>query len=240
MEIKSGLLPSSNNNTQVNGHIDQPNSNSTTQQSEIDMLRMEDQQEQIDSNDPILAKRLLRFDLGKREIGVMFALSNIIYVPTAFFIQYIPKRYVQKHTIISISILLTPVGVLLIGANSLSSITLGILMLGFFPTPLWIFLLPSMQEDCSNLFANQCQKRRLNYLTAGIYNFFITLGQIVGYIIGPLANQRYGATTTSQMVAAFIFIQFFVYCFGVAMSDRSTAWRKKGRRRGRYFARYIV
>jgi predicted MFS family arabinose efflux permease len=130
--------------------------------------------------------------------------------------------------------------VLLIGTNSLSSITLGILMLGFFPTPLWIFLLPSMQEDCSNIFANQCQKRRLNDLTAGIYNFFITLGQIVGYIIGPLANQRYGATTTSQMVAAFIFLQFFVYYFGVAMSDRSTSWRRKGRRRGRYFARYIV
>ncbi|KAL7512913.1 hypothetical protein ACHAXN_010147 [Cyclotella atomus] len=43
--------------------------------------------------EPILAKRLLQFSLGKREIGVMFALSNIIYVPTAFFIQYIPKRY---------------------------------------------------------------------------------------------------------------------------------------------------
>ena len=132
--------------------------------------------------EPILAKRLVQFDLGKLGIGVMFALSNLVYVPTAFFIQYIPMRYYDKHVVIAISILLTPIGVLFVGASSLPFVTLGVLLLGFFPTPVWILLLPTMQEDVSNLFSNRSHKRCVNDLTAGIYNLFMTLGQIVGYV----------------------------------------------------------
>ena len=190
--------------------------------------------------EPILAKRLLQFDLGKRQIGFMFALSNIVYVPTAFFIQYIPSKYIDKHTTVAISILLTPIGVLLVGANSLPLMTLGILLLGLFPTPVWIYLLPSMQEDASILFTDGTNKRRVNDVTAGIYNMFITLGQIVGYIIGPLVNKTYGVTTTTRIVAGFIFMQLFVYCFGVGMCSKRSSWQRKGRRRGRYFARYIL
>jgi MFS family permease len=190
--------------------------------------------------EPILAKRLLTFNLGKREIGVMFALSNLVYVPTAFCIQYVPMRYIEKHTIIAISIILTPIGVLLVGVNSLSMLTLGILFMGFFPTPVWIMLLPSMQEDASTLFSNQDQKRCVNDLTAGIYNLFITLGQIVGYIIGPLVNQSYGVETTTRIVAGFIFVQLIVYCFGVGMCNRNARWQRKGRRKGKYFAWHVL
>ena len=132
--------------------------------------------------EPILAKRLVQFDLGKLGIGVIFALSNLVYVPTAFFIQYIPMRFFDKHVVIAISILLTPIGVLFVGASSLPFMTLGVLLLGFFPTPVWILLLPTMQEDVSNLFSSRNHKRCVNDLTAGIYNLFITLGQIVGYV----------------------------------------------------------
>ena len=190
--------------------------------------------------EPILAKRLVHFDLGKRQIGFIFALSNIVYVPTAFCMQYLPMRNVKKHTVIAISTLLTPIGVLLVGVNSLSFVTVGILMLGLFPTPVWIVLLPSMQEDASALFSNEHHKRCVNDLTAGIYNLFITLGQIVGYIIGPLVNQFYGVTTTTRIVAGFILLQLFVYCIGVGICRSSTRWQRKGRRRGRYFARYIL
>ncbi|KAL3786866.1 hypothetical protein HJC23_013787 [Cyclotella cryptica] len=189
--------------------------------------------------EPILAKRLTHFDLGKRGIGIMFALSNLVYVPTAFCIQFIPKKIIHKHTMIATSILLTPIGVLLVGSNSFAFITFGIVWLGLFPTPVWIMLLPSMQEDASNLFPNQDKKRCVNDLTAGIYNLFITLGQVVGYIIGPLVNQSYGVVTTTRLVAGFIFLQLIVYCVGVGMCGGRLRWQRKARRKGRYFVRYI-
>ena len=190
--------------------------------------------------EPILAKRLVHFDLGKKQIGFMFALSNIVYVPSAFFMQYVPLKNVKKHTIVAMSTLLTPIGVLLVGINSLPIMTLGILMLGLFPTPVWIVLLPSMQEDASLLFPDEHLQRCVNDLTAGIYNLFMTLGQIVGYIIGPLVNQVYGVTTTTQIVAGFILLQLFVYCIGVGMCGIRARWQRRGRRRGRYFARYVL
>jgi predicted MFS family arabinose efflux permease len=188
--------------------------------------------------EPILAKRLTHFDLGKRGIGIMFALSNLVYVPTAFCIQFIPKRIIPKHAVIATSILLTPIAVLLVGSNSFTFITLGILLLGLFPTPVWIMLLPSMQEDASNLFPYQDQKRCVNDLTAGVYNLFITLGQIVGYIIGPLVNQSYGVVMTTRLVAGFIFVQLIVYFVGVGMCGGRLRWQRKARRKGRYFVRY--
>ena len=77
---------------------------------------------------------------------------QILYVPTAFFVQYVPMKNIKKHTVVAISTLLTPIRVLLVGISSLSIMTLGFLMLGLFPTPVWIVLFPSMQEDASFLF----------------------------------------------------------------------------------------
>jgi MFS family permease len=188
--------------------------------------------------EPILAKRLVHFQVQKRGIGLMFALSNIVYVPTAFGLQYLPK-WMEKHFVIALSMLATPLAVLLVGNDSFWLMTTGIMLLGFLPTPVWIFLLPSMQEDAAALFSSD-QKRCVNDLTAGVYNLFITLGQIVGYVIGPLVNQSYGVVMTTRIVAGFILAQAIINCVGVVMfGGRVVRWQRKRKRKGRYFVRYI-
>ena len=52
---------------------------------------------------------------------------QILYVPTAFFVQYVPMKNIKKHTVVAISTLLTPIRVLLDNAsNSWPFMTLGI------------------------------------------------------------------------------------------------------------------
>jgi MFS family permease len=164
--------------------------------------------------EPILAKRLELFQVGKKGIGIIFALSNVVYVPTAFLMQFIPKRC-EKHLTITIALALTPIGVLLVGSNSFVLVIVGILSLGLLPTPVWILLLPSIQKDASRLFVDPSVKRCVNDLTAGIYSSFMVLGQIVGYVFGPMLNESYGMKTSSRVVAALIFTQSLVYHVGV-------------------------
>ena len=104
---------------------------------------------------------------------------------------------------------------LLVGSNSFVLVIVGILSLGLLPTPVWILLLPSIQKDASRLFVDPSVKRCVNDLTAGIYSSFMVLGQIVGYVFGPMLNESYGMKTSSRVVAALIFTQSLVYHVGV-------------------------
>ena len=89
---------------------------------------------------------------------------------------------VQHHH--TLSIMLTPIAVLLTGVKSLPSVLVGIILLGILPTPVWVQLLPWIQEESTILFPDT--KRHLNDTIASIYNSSMTLGQLVGYTIGPL------------------------------------------------------
>jgi len=61
-------------------------------------------------------------------------------------------------------------------------------------------------------------KRRVNDLTAGMYNSFMVLGQVVGYIIGPLmmvgSEKQHGFARMTQIVALMIFLQSLMFYFG--------------------------
>jgi len=170
--------------------------------------------------EPLLAKRLDDFHVGKKQIGMVFSLANIIYVPTVFLAQYLPRHYTlrRQHGIISLSTMLTPIVVLLIGSNSFPSVILGIALQGLLPSPVWIMLLPFMQEQSAVLFPHPTMKRRVNDLTAGMYNSFMVLGQVVGYIIGPLmmvgSEKQHGFARMTQIVALMIFLQSLMFYFG--------------------------
>ena len=177
--------------------------------------------------EPILATRLVDLHVGKKWIGIIFGLVNIVYVPSAFLMQHFPKRF-ERHSTITISMVLTPFSVLMTGSIHFPLLIAGVICVGFFPTPVWIMLLPTMQEDVSALFPDPSLKRSLNDVTAGIYNSFMTLGQVVGYIIGPLLNGRYGFAITTWVVAVLIFLQSLVYYyFGTGAFER---WLKSRRR----------
>jgi hypothetical protein len=109
--------------------------------------------------------------------------------------------------------MLTPLAVLLVGSDSLAVLIVGVTLNGILPTPVWVHLLPWMQEEALKLFPDPNTSRCVNDLTATIYNSFLTLGQVVGYVTGPLLASR-GFARTTQMVALLTFIQSLLFFFG--------------------------
>ena len=85
--------------------------------------------------EPLLAKRLESFDVGTKQIGLIFSLSNMVYVPAVFLVQYLFRDSKGRHRTIALSTALTPVAVLLTGSNQLSLVVLGISLIGLLPTP---------------------------------------------------------------------------------------------------------
>ena len=164
--------------------------------------------------EPLLAKRLdNHFHAGKKEIGIVFSLSNIIYVPVVFLVKYLPKHRSWRHWVIFISTALTPISALLIGSNKYSLVIFGIVLIGLLPTPVWILLLPFMQEESEMLYPSPSVQRSVNDITAGIYNSFMTFGQLVGYAFGPILA-AYNFATMTKLVALLIFLQSILFYFG--------------------------
>jgi len=164
--------------------------------------------------EPLLSKQLdHNFDVSMSEIGMIFSISSIVYVPMVYLVQFLPSQGKGRHRTISIAVMLTPLAVLLVGSNSLAVLIMGVTLNGILPTPVWVHLLPWMQEEALKLFPDPNTSRRVNDLTATIYNSFLTLGQVVGYITGPLLASR-GFARTTQMVALLTFIQSILFFFG--------------------------
>ena len=180
--------------------------------------------------EPILASRLdVFFHLGKKEIGVIFSLSNVVYIPTAFLLQFafFGSNMRRRRFIILFSIAFTPLAVLLIGSNSIQCLITGMLLLGLLPTPVWIMLLPSMQEDSLDIYPHH--RRVVNDLTAGIYNSFMIFGQVIGYVIGPALNASVGFGNTAWIVGGLILIQAISY-YSFVLSNASDGRLKSVRK----------
>jgi MFS family permease len=170
--------------------------------------------------EPLLAIRLDNFfHVGTREIGFIFSIASITYVPTVYLSQYLPRHGIGRHRTIATSVMLTPLTVLLMGSNSFPVLILGVVLRGILQAPVWVHLLPWMQEESLKLFPDPDHKQCVNDLTASIYNSFMTLGQVVGYSIGPLMASR-GFSQTTQMVALLIFFQSALFYFGTGEYDQ--------------------
>lgn len=174
--------------------------------------------------EPILAKRLDSFDVGKKQIGLIFSVANIVYLPVVFLVQYLPKDRSGRHRIIAMSTFLTIIAVLLVGCNQLSLVVIGIGLTGLLPTPVWVFLLPFMQEESTITFQGAKSKRRLNDITSGMYNSFMTLGQVIGYLIDPIFG-GVGFYFTTRFVAILLLLQSFLFYFFGA-STRGSRYNK--------------
>lgn len=170
--------------------------------------------------EPLLAIRLDNFfHVGTREIGIIFSIASIAYVPMVYLSQYLPRHGIGRHRTIATSVMLTPVSVLLMGSNSFSVLILGAVLIGILQAPVWVHLLPWMQEESLKLFPDPDHKQCVNDLTASIYNSFMTLGQAVGYSIGPLMASQ-GFSQTTRMVALLIFFQSALFYFGTGEYDK--------------------
>jgi predicted MFS family arabinose efflux permease len=171
--------------------------------------------------EPILATRLdTYFHLGKKEIGFIFSLSNFVYIPSALLLQFALVGSRKRRLVIFLSTAITPLAVMLVGSTSIHWLIIGILLLGLLPTPVFVMLLPSMQEDALAVYQDNVRYRRMaNDLTAGMFNSFLSLGQVLGYCLGPTLNAMVGFSTTTWAVASLIMMQAISYYYFVLISN---------------------
>ena len=169
--------------------------------------------------EPLLSKHLDHtFDVSMSEIGVIFSITSIVYVPAVYLVQFLPSSGQGRHRTISAAVMLSPIGVLCVGSNSLTILILGVVLLGIFPTPVFVMLLPWMQEKALDLYPDPNVSRLVNDLTATIYNTALTMGQITGYILGPLLASR-GFSQTTKLVALLTFSQGVMFFVGAGGSE---------------------
>jgi predicted MFS family arabinose efflux permease len=170
--------------------------------------------------EPLLAVRLRdNFHIGTREIGVIFSVSSISYVPAVYLSRYLPRLGIGRHRTISISVVLTAMTVMLMGSDSFPVLMLGVATRGMLQAPVWVHLLPWMQEESARRFPDPHHGRIVNDLTASLYNSSMKLGQVVGYGIGPWMSSH-GFARTTQVVALLMCFQSVLFYFGAGGCDR--------------------
>jgi MFS family permease len=177
--------------------------------------------------EPLLSKHLDHtFDVSMSEIGVIFSITSIVYVPAVYLVQFLPSSGQGRHRTISAAVMLSPIGVLCVGSNSLTILILGVVLLGIFPTPVFVMLLPWMQEKALDLYPDPNVSRLVNDLTATIYNTALTMGQITGYILGPLLASR-GFSQTTKLVALLTFCQGVMFFVGAGGGSEAAGEREQ-------------
>ena len=66
--------------------------------------------------EPILATRLLDFNLTTNQIGMFFAILPIFYIPSSIAVQLFPI-WIEKRVIMIVSALLTSISFLFVGPS---------------------------------------------------------------------------------------------------------------------------
>jgi MFS family permease len=161
--------------------------------------------------EPLLTLRLEKhFHIRLSHIGMIFSLANIVYVPAVYLSQYLPRHGNEQCRTIAISIMLTPMGVYLLGSDSLSVLIVAVTLCGILQAPVWVHLLPWMQEEAFKLHPVLEHRQLVNDITSSIYNSSNTLGQAVGYIIDLLMTSH-GFAQMTHMVALLVFIQGAIF-----------------------------
>jgi MFS family permease len=157
--------------------------------------------------EPLLALRLEKhFHVRLSHIGMIFSLANIVYVPAVYLSQYLPRHGNGQRRTIAISVMLTPLGIYLLGSDSLSVLIVAVTLCGILQAPVWVHLLPWMQEEAFKLHPVPEHKQFVNDITSSMYNSSNTLGQAVGYII-DLLMASHGFSQMTHMVALLVFVQ---------------------------------
>ena len=165
--------------------------------------------------EPILAERLLDFDLSSMQIGFFFGIWPIFYIPASIAVQYIPRNIDNRVTII-ISAFLTGIAFIFVGpsemlgmSNSLVLMGIGQALVGVFTAFMMIPGLPEMVESTIPLFPGQ--EREVNDLSSGIFNSFLGFGQVVAPAYGSFVTEAVGFRKTADIVAIMCFIFAFLY-----------------------------
>ena len=108
--------------------------------------------------EPILAERLVDFDLSSMQIGLFFALWPVFYIPSSIAVQYFP-RSIDKRVTIILSAFFSGVAFIFVGPSEMlnfpdSLILMGVgqALVGIFTAFMMIPGLPEMVESTLPLF----------------------------------------------------------------------------------------
>lgn len=130
--------------------------------------------------EPILAERLVEFDLSSMQIGFFFAIWPVFYIPSSIGVQCLPAR-IDRRVIIIVSAFFTAIAFIFVGPsevfglpNSLVLMGIGQALVGVFTAFMMIPGLPEMVESTIPLYPGQ--EREVNDLSSGIYNSFLGFG----------------------------------------------------------------
>ena len=167
--------------------------------------------------EPILASRLIEFNLSSMQIGLFFAIWPIFYIPSSIAIQYVP-RWVDKRFTIILASFLTFVAFIFVGPseifnlpNSLLIMGIGQALIGIFTAFMMIPGLPEMVESTIPLYPGQ--EREINDLSSGIYNSFLGFGQVIAPAYGSFVTEAIGFRMTSDIVAILCLVFAISYFF---------------------------
>ena len=165
--------------------------------------------------EPILAERLVEFDLTSLQIGLFFAIWPVFYIPASVLVQYMPRSIDRRVTII-LSALFCGIAFIFVGPseifgfpNSLVLMGFGQALVGIFTAFMMIPGLPEMVESTIPLFPNQ--ERQVNDISAGLYNAFLGFGQVMAPGYGAFMTEAVGFQMTADVVAIVCFIFATIY-----------------------------
>lgn len=169
--------------------------------------------------EPILAERLVEFNLDSMQIGFFFAIWPVFYIPASISVQYFPQKWDKRFTII-MSALFSTIAFIFVGPSvlfgfpdSLVFMGIGQALVGVFTAFMMIPGLPEMVESTIPLYPNQ--EREVNNLSAGVYNSFLGFGQVVAPAFGAIVTEAVGFRMTADIVALVCFLFSIIY-FAVA------------------------
>ena len=165
--------------------------------------------------EPILAERLVEFNLNTIERGLFFAILPILYIPATVMVQYVPQSIEKRFTII-VSSFGSGIAFLFVGPSQLCDFPDSLVLMGIGQALAGIFRafmivpgLPEMVEATIPQYPGQ--EREVNDLSSGIYNSFLGFGQVIAPAFGSILTERIGFRLTSDIVAIICFVFTLLY-----------------------------
>ena len=165
--------------------------------------------------EPILATRLLDFELTTTQIGLFFAILPIFYIPSSVAVQFFPT-WIEKRVTMILAALFSSFSFLFIGPSQMFNFPdqlylmgIGQALVGLFIPYMLIPALPEMVDYSLPLYPGQ--ERETNDLSSGIFGAFLGIGQVLSPPYGSFMTARHGFRTTSDVVAIICFIFSLLY-----------------------------
>jgi MFS family permease len=157
--------------------------------------------------EPVLAFRLSEFEISAFQIGMFFAIQPISYIALSFTISWFTSRYANRGVII-MGALLSSVSMLCVGPShylpdALYIMGIGQLLIGGFGLFLMVPVIPEMINAGTKYYPTKIIE--LTDISAGVFNSFLGVGQVVGPIFGSYVTEATDFRTCSEIVGVILF-----------------------------------